>query len=121
MRECQQNNNHEHCQSSRTSDENGDTEGDDEGDDEGEGGLGPSEVEALRTLSRSSSPRTLPSLSKGKDCELPVGRSSRETGQRTPQQTRRRTNNNEHSMLVETEKQANSVTCWECSIWYTGL
>jgi len=64
MTECQQNNNDEHCQSSRTSDENGDTEG----DDEGEGGLGPSELEALRTLSISSSPQTLPSLSKGKDC-----------------------------------------------------
>jgi hypothetical protein len=60
-------------QGSGTNDENEDTEGDDEEEDD----LSTSELEAL---SISSSPRTIPLLSRAKDGELPLGGSSKETG-----------------------------------------
>jgi hypothetical protein len=69
-------NSDERSQSSGTEDEKEGTEGDEEDED----GLSSSELEALGTLKISSSPRIIPSLSRVKDCRLPLGRSSGEIG-----------------------------------------
>jgi hypothetical protein len=67
--EYQYNSDDERSQSSGANDENESTGGDDEDEDD----LSSPELEALRTLSIDDSPR--------KDCELPLVRSSVETGQ----------------------------------------
>jgi hypothetical protein len=75
--EYQYNSDDERSQSSGANDENESTEGDDEDEDD----LSSFELEALRTLSIDNSPRNILSLSREKDFELPLVRSSVETGQ----------------------------------------